>query len=116
MLGALFVPLHIPTLFVLAFFLLFVSVTEHLGFRLPAYERLAEFISTPVHHDLHHSVYRCNYAVYFTFWDRLMGTQVYERSLDTKVKSQLKLEQFSYENQKKENQPWPAGKGHQNSE
>jgi sterol desaturase/sphingolipid hydroxylase (fatty acid hydroxylase superfamily) len=26
------------------------------------------------HHDQHHRHSRCNYAVHFTFWDRLMGT------------------------------------------
>jgi lathosterol oxidase len=94
MLGALFVPLHIPTLFVLSAFLLIVSVTEHLGFRLPFYEKFS-FISTPLHHDLHHSVYRCNYAVYFTFWDKFMGTQALEHNISPTLKKQLITEQFS---------------------
>ena len=58
MLGAAFVPLHLPSLLVFSFMLLFISITEHLGFRVPFYERLSFLISTPMHHDLHHSIYR----------------------------------------------------------
>ena len=27
------------------------------------------------HHDLHHETFRWNYGLYFTWWDRLMGTE-----------------------------------------
>jgi len=36
--------------------------------------RLTDWISTTTHHDLHHSS-RGNYGFYFTWWDRLMGTE-----------------------------------------
>ena len=29
----------------------------------------------PRTHDLHHAALRCNYDLYFTWWDRLMGTE-----------------------------------------
>jgi len=32
-------------------------------------------ITTTTHHDLHHSEFRWNYGLYFTWWDRLMGTE-----------------------------------------
>lgn len=35
---------------------------------------LTDWIATTTHHDLHHSD-RANYGFYFTFWDRLMGTE-----------------------------------------
>jgi len=35
---------------------------------------LTDWISTTTHHDLHHSSGH-NYGFYFTFWDRLMGTE-----------------------------------------
>jgi sterol desaturase/sphingolipid hydroxylase (fatty acid hydroxylase superfamily) len=28
-----------------------------------------------VHHDLHHSEGRHNFGLYFTWWDRMMGTE-----------------------------------------
>ncbi len=35
-----------------------------------------QWISTTTHHDMHHSgSFRHNYGFYFTFWDRLMGTE-----------------------------------------
>ncbi|GJL86382.1 MAG: hypothetical protein DHS20C03_00910 [Minwuia thermotolerans] len=36
---------------------------------------VARWITTPTHHDLHHACGRWNYGLYFTFWDRLMGTE-----------------------------------------
>lgn len=36
---------------------------------------VARWITTPTHHDMHHAFGRWNYGLYFTFWDRLMGTE-----------------------------------------
>jgi sterol desaturase/sphingolipid hydroxylase (fatty acid hydroxylase superfamily) len=36
---------------------------------------LFDFISTTTHHDLHHAQAGWNYGFYFTWWDRLMGTE-----------------------------------------
>lgn len=37
---------------------------------------LLKWISTTTHHDLHHAgSYRHNYGFYFTYWDKLMGTE-----------------------------------------
>ena len=36
---------------------------------------IARLITTTTHHDLHHSGFRWNYGLYFTWWDRLMGTE-----------------------------------------
>lgn len=30
---------------------------------------------SPTHHSLHHQKYECNYGLYFTFWDKFMGTE-----------------------------------------
>jgi len=32
-------------------------------------------ITTTTHHDLHHSEFRSNYGLYFTWWDRIMATE-----------------------------------------
>ncbi len=34
-----------------------------------------DFLTTTTHHDLHHSSAGSNYGLYFTWWDRLMGTE-----------------------------------------
>ena len=37
---------------------------------------LTSWINTTTHHDLHHAGgFNVNYGLYFTFWDRLMGTE-----------------------------------------
>ena len=36
---------------------------------------LFDWMTTVTHHDLHHAEARWNYGLYFTFWDRLMGTE-----------------------------------------
>jgi sterol desaturase/sphingolipid hydroxylase (fatty acid hydroxylase superfamily) len=35
-----------------------------------------DIVTVNTHHDLHHTAVKGNYGVYFTFWDRLMGTEV----------------------------------------
>jgi Delta7-sterol 5-desaturase len=35
---------------------------------------IGRIVNTPTHHTLHHEAYRGNYSLYFTFWDRVMGT------------------------------------------
>jgi sterol desaturase/sphingolipid hydroxylase (fatty acid hydroxylase superfamily) len=34
-----------------------------------------DWLTTTTHHDLHHQFGRCNYGLYFTWWDRWMGTE-----------------------------------------
>ena len=34
-----------------------------------------DFLTTTTHHDLHHAQAGYNYSLYFTWWDRLMGTE-----------------------------------------
>ena len=36
---------------------------------------LLRYVTTTTHHDLHHSSGRYNYGLYFTWWDRWMGTE-----------------------------------------
>lgn len=43
---------------------------------------LFDWMTTVTHHDLHHARARTNFGLYFTFWDRVMGTEdplYYER-------------------------------------
>ena len=34
-----------------------------------------DWITTVTHHDLHHAQAGWNYGLYFTWWDRMMGTE-----------------------------------------
>ena len=34
------------------------------------------------HHNLHHLNYQCNFALYFRFWDKVMGTDTLEQEYD----------------------------------
>ncbi|XP_060951090.1 cholesterol 25-hydroxylase-like protein [Limanda limanda] len=63
----------------LVFFLvnMWLSVEDHCGYDLPwATHRLVPLglYGGARHHDLHHLKSQCNYAPYFTHWDRLAGT------------------------------------------
>jgi lathosterol oxidase len=65
----------------LAAFVVLFTVMEayvHLGFEvLPhgfARGRIGKWLGTAVFHDMHHQHRTYNFAVYFTWWDRLMGT------------------------------------------
>lgn len=55
------------------------NVIGHSGYELfPARRNgrpLFDFVTTVTHHDLHHAQAGWNYGLYFTWWDRLMGTE-----------------------------------------
>jgi sterol desaturase/sphingolipid hydroxylase (fatty acid hydroxylase superfamily) len=71
------IPLHF---FVLALLLITMTVwalVNHLGFELfPGFPNywLGQWLISSDHHSLHHRDYTRHYGLYFTFWDRLLGT------------------------------------------
>lgn len=71
-------PVYFPLMVAVSLLFFTISVMEHSGFYILPYERFSWLFSTPIHHDLHHSRFRYNFAVYFTFWDRLCGTFLHE--------------------------------------
>ena len=54
------------------------GVTNHMGWEVfPRFMwrgPLGGWLITASHHQRHHAEYRCNYGLYFRFWDRLCGT------------------------------------------
>ncbi|MBS1597094.1 MAG: sterol desaturase family protein [Bacteroidetes bacterium] len=72
------IPIH--PLHLLIFFLMMIiyNVYGHLGYELypKGFNRhwLGKWINTSVNHNQHHQYFKGNYGLYFTFWDRLMGT------------------------------------------
>ena len=72
------VPIHIAALGVVLGAMTFFGVTNHMGWELFPKAWLdgwfGRTVITASHHHLHHRHYRCNYGLYFRFWDRLCGT------------------------------------------
>jgi sterol desaturase/sphingolipid hydroxylase (fatty acid hydroxylase superfamily) len=74
----LWLPLHEIAVFVFLAFMITRNVLGHLSMELfPSgftKHRLFGWLTTTTHHALHHQHFRSNYGLYFTFWDRWMGT------------------------------------------
>jgi lathosterol oxidase len=73
------IPLHIVTLVAVLTTMTVWAVLTHLGLdRLPAlfpHHWLGRWVIGPAHHSIHHLKYTVHYGLYFTLWDRLLGTQ-----------------------------------------
>tara|TARA_B100000678_G_scaffold163736_1_gene136748 strand:- start:2016 stop:2843 length:828 start_codon:yes stop_codon:yes gene_type:complete len=67
------------TVFLFLWHMIFRNVIGHLGVELyPAGwvdNRWTSWWNTTTHHDLHHSSGNSNFGLYFTWWDRWMGTE-----------------------------------------
>lgn len=78
-LAALIIPMHQLTVFIFVTHMIVRNVIGHAGhelfprwwLRMP----VVRLITTTMHHDLHHSSGRHNFGLYFTWWDRLCGTE-----------------------------------------
>lgn len=71
-------PINRAVFYVFVVFFAVVEAYVHLGFEVfprgVARSRLGKYVGTAVFHDMHHENGAYNFAVYFTWWDRLMGT------------------------------------------
>lgn len=66
-------PISAPALIFLNFYTLFLDVLGHSGYNVV--ERIPfTFFTVVEDHDSHHKHYNCNYAPYFTVWDKIMKT------------------------------------------
>jgi lathosterol oxidase len=81
-----FIPLHVGAILFMLTLMTIVSVTNHSGFELLPDSWLKSFVGrhwiSAAHHNLHHLNYQCNYALYFRFWDKLMGSDTLEDAYD----------------------------------
>jgi sterol desaturase/sphingolipid hydroxylase (fatty acid hydroxylase superfamily) len=77
-LAMLVMPLHPIAFFSFVTIMLWFNIYGHLGYELfPAWvyrHPVGRLINSSVYHNLHHERFNGNYGLYFTFWDRLMGT------------------------------------------
>ena len=81
-----FIPIHIAMLGLVLAIMTVMGVTNHMGWemfpRRLVHSRLGSWLITASHHQRHHEEYRCNYGLYFRFWDRLCGT---DRGLSERI-------------------------------
>lgn len=72
------IPIHVAMLGTVLAIMTVMGVTNHMGWemfpRALVHSRLGGWLITASHHQRHHEHYRCNYGLYFRFWDRLCGT------------------------------------------
>ncbi|HZF45124.1 MAG TPA: sterol desaturase family protein [Sphingomonadaceae bacterium] len=72
------IPIHIAMLGTVLAIMTLMGVTNHMGWemfpRALVHSRLGHWLITASHHQRHHENYRCNYGLYFRFWDHLCGT------------------------------------------
>ena len=73
-----FVPIHVAMLGLVLLVMTVMGVTNHMGWEMfpkkLVHSALGGWMITASHHQRHHEEYRCNYGLYFRFWDRLCGT------------------------------------------
>jgi lathosterol oxidase len=71
-------PIHFLHLFIFFLLMIIYNVYGHLGYELYpngfSKHWLGKWINTSVSHNQHHQSFKGNYGLYFTIWDRLMGT------------------------------------------
>lgn len=81
-------PVHLLHILIFFFLMIVYNVYGHLGYELypKNFNRhwLGKWINTSVSHNQHHQYFKGNYGLYFTIWDRLMGTlrTDYDRQFD----------------------------------
>ena len=72
------IPIHVAMLGLVLLVMTVMGVTNHMGWemfpRALVHSKLGSWLITASHHQRHHEEYRCNYGLYFRFWDRLCGT------------------------------------------
>ncbi|PSL05768.1 sterol desaturase family protein [Cecembia rubra] len=93
----LFLPMHFSVLLAMLVTMSVTAVINHAGVEVYASSSirspLTRWIVGATHHDLHHLKYRCNYGLYFTFWDVWMKTEDSEfekRFLEHSIKPDTK--------------------------
>ena len=80
------IPIHVGAILFILIVMTICSVINHTGYEIFPDGWLKglpgkHFISA-AHHNLHHQKYNCNFALYFRFWDKVMGTDLMESAYD----------------------------------
>jgi sterol desaturase/sphingolipid hydroxylase (fatty acid hydroxylase superfamily) len=79
--------MHLGAVIAFSFVAIGMNVLGHLGFEFyPAWfasHPVFKWLNTSTHHNHHHKISRGNYALYFTFWDKVMGTELMHDKVST---------------------------------
>ena len=71
-------PIHVAALGLVLAIMTVMGVTNHMGWEMfpqaLVRSKLGKWLITASHHQRHHDEYRCNYGLYFRFWDHLCHT------------------------------------------
>lgn len=67
------IPWHHSALIVFVTIMIFYDTFVHLGYNIKLF-KIFQWQNTSEDHDVHHRNSKFNFGLYFTFWDRLMGT------------------------------------------
>lgn len=72
------IPVHAAMLGLVLGIMTVMGITNHMGWeifpRTIVHGPAGQWLITASHHQRHHQEYRCNYGLYFRFWDRLCRT------------------------------------------
>lgn len=72
------VPIHLAMLGIVLTIATIMGVTNHMGWevfpRRLVHTWFGRWVITASHHEKHHEEYRCNFGLYFRFWDRVCRT------------------------------------------
>jgi sterol desaturase/sphingolipid hydroxylase (fatty acid hydroxylase superfamily) len=72
------IPIHVSVLGLVLAIMTLMGVTNHMGWELfprwLVHSAAGNWLITASHHQQHHDHYRCNYGLYFRFWDHLCKT------------------------------------------
>ena len=74
-------PIHPIALFTFLAIMILRNAMGHSGVEFHHHDWIdskLDLLTTVTHHDLHHQKFNGNYGLYFTWWDRLMGTELPE--------------------------------------
>lgn len=81
-------PLHFTSLLILSMWQIMFNVMGHLGYEIFPRKMMQhpvfKYLNTSTNHNMHHKFVRCNYGLYFNFWDVIMNTNhsKYESTYD----------------------------------
>jgi len=74
----LLIPIHVAVLGLVLLTMTIMGITNHMGWEMfPRWlinSRLGNWLITASHHHRHHEQYKCNYGLYFRFWDHICAT------------------------------------------
>jgi lathosterol oxidase len=106
------IPYHVSAIAVFSVYTLTMNVMGHTGYEFfPkwfARHKILKWHNTATHHNMHHKFVKCNYGLYFNFWDRVMKTnhakyeEYFEKVVDKRQHGETNLDGPVKQNEQEE--------------